>query len=162
MGYSHYYGFRIIATTFKKEAVADIEAILAEYEDLLQLDSNEKLPPICEPGLICFNGKGENSHEALYITPDINQASCKTNRKPYDLPVCEVLLVLKHHYKAGFDLSSDGLWVGKDDLVSKTLAGNWNEALQKIEQRFGYRYDLLPKISVSGAHTYYCFILNAL
>ncbi|NJD04313.1 MAG: hypothetical protein FIA99_17350 [Ruminiclostridium sp.] len=162
MGYTHYYGFRILAPTFKKEAVADIEAILAEYADLLQLDANEKLPPICEPGLICFNGKGENAHESLYITPDITGATCKTNRRPYDLPVCEVLLILKHYYKAGFDLSSDGLWVGKNDLVSKTLDGNWNEALQKIEQRFGYQYDLLPKITGSNGHNYYCFILKAL
>ena len=162
MSYSHYYGFRILATTFKKEAVTDIEAILAGYANLLQLDSNEKVPPICEPGLICFNGKGESAHESLYITPDINRASCKTNQKPYDLPVCEVLLILKHHYKDGFDVSSDGLWVGKEDLVSKTLDGNWNEALRKVEQRFGYRYDLLPKISASGIHTYYCFILSAI
>ena len=129
---------------------------------MLQLDYNEKLPPICEPSLICFNGKEENGHGALYITPDITQASCKTDRKPYDLPVCEALLVLKHHYKEGFELSSDGLWVGKEDLTNKTTDGNWKEALQRVEKRFGYRFDLLPKIFGNGNRTYYCFILKAL
>lgn len=162
MGYTHHYSFNKTAVTFKQEAIADIKEILLKYSDLLRMDSDKDLPPICEPDLICMDGKGEDGQDALYITPDITCASCKTDRKPYDLAVCEVLLVLKHHFKEDFELSSDGLWVSRDDLESKTAAGRWKEALQNVEQRFGYRFDLLPKVIGGDGHLYYYFVLKAL
>lgn len=162
MSYTHYYGFKNAIPCIISKAVMDIHEIIKKYEGLLQQEYNRAVPPVCKPNLIYLNGKGELGHESLNITPGRYYKSCKTDRKPYDLPVCEILLVLKHYYREEFHLSSDGFWVNEEDADNGTCDGNWNEALQNIEEKFGYKYVLTPEMSKSNGVAYYNSILKAL
>lgn len=59
--------------------------------------------------VIRFNGVGELSHETFLIERFSREFEfCKTNRKPYDLAVCGVLILISL-YADGGEISSDGL-----------------------------------------------------
>lgn len=53
-------------------------------------------------------------------------AFCKTAHKPYDLVVCASLMVIKHHLKSDFEVSSDG----------SIEYGEWKEAIEFYEKLF--------------------------
>ena len=58
---------------------------------------------------IRFNGVGELSHETFMVDRIYRDFEfCKTNRKPYDLAVCSVLILVSL-YADGGEISSDGL-----------------------------------------------------
>ena len=159
MGYTHYFKLDSGKEKFKKEAIIDIKKIVKDYLNLLQYESDTKDIPLVNDTIIHFNGIGENGHETFCLEPDCNKF-CKTARKPYDLPTCEILLVLKHHYGNKFDLSSDGFYVFKEDFKKKKLDENWNEAIKNILAKFGYTFKLIPEISESGDNTYYSFSIQ--
>lgn len=80
--------------------------------------------------MIRFNGMGENGHETFLFKLDSEKFNfCKTARKPYDLPVCKILLVLKH-YMPNLELSSDGFSEGGYEEC------NWPEAVKWYENEF--------------------------
>lgn len=59
--------------------------------------------------LVWFNGdeKRELSSETFWTTPDLTGIQwCKTNRKPYDLLVCAVLIAA--HNILGYEVTSNG------------------------------------------------------
>ena len=94
------------------------------------------------PEEICFNGKGEKSHETYFI-PQILPADSlftrldlgrddglifaftKTARKPYDILVVACLILGQRHFgKKDFRISSDGDiadWMAGLDLVNQTF-----------------------------------------
>lgn len=88
--------------------------------------------PVFTKDLICFNGKGDDSHETFAIRQKGNEGYefCKTNRKPYDLMVCISILRLKHHFPES-DISSDG------------GAKDWAEAKKFYKKAFK---ETVPKI----------------
>lgn len=66
---------------------------------------------------LVFNGDDSNdmAHETFYINRNGRGFHfCKTARKPYDLIVCAVLLVLCEVAPAAFDMSSDGDMAGEE------------------------------------------------
>lgn len=135
MGYTHYYNFKESVDKFPDALVNDLKRIAKDYEDILevaQLNNNG----------INLNGIEANGHETFYLknnTTDFN--FCKTARKEYDAPVCEMLLVLKHYYKDNFDLSSDGF--DKEDFESSNreeVEENWRIAIDGVKNKFGYQF----------------------
>jgi hypothetical protein len=60
---------------------------------------------------------------------------CKTARKPYDLVVCVILLIIKRHLNRTIRVSSDGF----TDYDSSGLEGTWPEAVKFVEKHFGYK-----------------------
>ena len=156
MGYTHYFKIDSGEEKFKREVIADIKKVVGKYLNLLQYENDTKDSPLVNEEIIHFNGIDENGHETFYLTPNCNEF-CKTARKPYDLPTCEILLILKHHYGNKFDLSSDGFWVSEEDFKKKNLDENWNEAIKNVRNEFGYIYKLIPEISKSNGYTYYSF-----
>ena len=154
MGYTHYFELKADLTD---EVLRDVEKVIEKYPDLvLECDCDE--PPLVSKELIRFNGRGEDGHETFLIKPH-HHVFCKTNKKPYDLAVCEVLLILKHHYRDDFELSSDGFWVNKDKFEREILNGNWNTALDNVRNEFGYTFQLKGNIEESSGYTYYSFEL---
>lgn len=150
MGYTHYFELKADLTD---EVLRDVERVIEKYPDLvLECDCDE--PPLVSKELIRFNGRGENGHETFFLTPHY-YAFCKTNKKPYDLAVCEVLLILKHYYRDDFELSSDGFWVNREKFEKEILDGYWNTALDNIRNEFGYTFQLKGNIEESSGHTYY-------
>jgi hypothetical protein len=82
--------------------------------------------PVLDMVHICFNGKGEASHETFMISRGkIEFEFCKTAQKPYDIVVCAALIILNHHIPT-LIVSSDG--DGED----------WKEAIELCKQTLGY------------------------
>lgn len=95
--------------------------MIAKEYDAPSTDNVPQSPDIT-PDHIWFNGWKDGGHETFVVTrekPDNpswdKEATtsfdfCKTNRKPYDLAVCLVLLTLKQHAPESVEISSDGEW----------------------------------------------------
>lgn len=152
MGYTHYFELK---EKLNDTVLKDINQVLNKYSNLTS-EYDEDTPPIITKESIIFNGHGEDGYETFYLVP-FDRGFCKTAEKPYDLPVCEVLLILKHHYRDNFDLSSDGFWVGEVEFENVELDGSWNTALNNIKDEFGYTFKLEGVVSESGSRKYYKF-----
>ena len=108
MGYTHYFNFKKGTEEFPTKFVEDVKKVLEGKERYIQLEFDEKKPIMVNEKMICFNGKGKNGHETFLLTPEkVKFGFCKTARKPYDLYVCLVLALAKHHFGDEFELSSE-------------------------------------------------------
>lgn len=87
------------------------------------------------------SGKVDMSHESFWLTKAKNTVEdanyCRTARKPYDLVVCAVLIVLQHHASGTWKISTDGTmedWDPAREWVEKTLGyTGCDEVLQICE-----------------------------
>jgi len=123
MGYTHYWRQRRDITPDEWDDVrAAFNAMLAHIEFSIADVENTA-------DVIAFNGVGDYSHEIFVLnrvlataraewnTPDAEPLCfqfCKTARKPYDLIVTAMLLVVSEVAPAWADVSSDGDMGGKD------------------------------------------------
>lgn len=83
---------------------------------------------------LALNGNGPNlDHESFVINRTINADAwnfCKTARKPYDVVVTALLIVLANDY--GFEVSSDGDvpdWEAGEKLVAEALGKEYPNPL---------------------------------
>ena len=140
MGYTHYWshdaklnGRRLYS------ALNDCRKIVDEVQRrgvILRGGLGEGEPQVSEG--IWLNGDGEDSHDTFGfpLTGKVSEDAtrlhgcfwdfCKTVRKPYDLAVCAILLVLKHHLGSQIRISSDGgrepeEWIPAEELVKEVL-----------------------------------------
>ena len=100
MGYTHYWKQKSMLEVSPKQREL-IDEVLKEHADILDIETNTNRE-------LVLNGIGADSHETFVIEfgKKTEFEFCKTARKPYDIPVCKILLVLR--YSKGFELSSDG------------------------------------------------------
>lgn len=153
MGYTHYW---TMPDEYLSENVKeDIETVLLKYQDIIQDNYGGKKEMILDDGLIRFNGVGDDAYETFQVEKG-GGGFCKTNENPYDIAVCETLLILKHHYD-DFKLESDGFCVGKSDLEIGVIGGNWNKAIENVKGGFGYDFKLVPKTERDGEFEYHSF-----
>jgi hypothetical protein len=98
MGYTHYW------KTEKDFTPETWDKICTKVKKILD-NSNVSLvgsmgetgtSPKINKDYISFNGEEEDSHESFVVTREKDEFNlCKTDRKPYDLPVCMCLLAIK-------------------------------------------------------------------
>lgn len=152
MGYTHYWNTEKITKQDKegyKKALPIVQDILKRHAALVQYESDDNRPPVVGAREIRFNGIGENAHETFmfcnkvvqYVFSDgskVKRAFCKTARKPYDVVVCEVLLVLKR-FLPNLTISSDGF---SGSLASPEIDGEWGAAVENVRQ-YGIHYDIV-------------------
>ena len=110
--------------------ISSLRQIIDEAQ-IIQKEYDDNSAPVLTNDTIWFNGIEDDGHETFTI--DFNKltdfAYCKTARKPYDVPVCMCLLIIKAHFGKNFDLSSDGFGRGIDR--------NWNEPIRLVKE-MGY------------------------
>ncbi len=143
MGYTHYWTIKggLMYGT-KEQMLANVRKVVKAHRSIIQYDyDNSKAPHVTEES-ICFNGIEEDGHETFLVRRFFGYDFCKTDRKPYDLPVCKVLLILKAHYGNHMDLSSDGFDLGPDEKYD----GCWEQAIKDV-RRMGYtiEYNVYPR-----------------
>ena len=156
MGYTHYFNFKEDIKTFSENVLKDINRISNDYKSIIRYESDSVEKPLITTTEIHLNGIEDDGYETFILTSNaIDFNFCKTAEKPYDLPVCEILLILKHYYKDNFDLRSDGFSISKQDFENKKLDANWNLALDNVKEKFGYTFELIPETSQSNGRTYY-------
>lgn len=151
MGYTHYYKLNKAGQDFTEECFTDMKKVLDRYKDILKVDVFNK-------NCFCINGIGDNEYEDFYIEDDDDNSFTKTAHKNYDLPVCEILLLLKHYYGDNFDLSSDGLYICAEETV-EDIEENWKIALKNVKEYFGYTFDLnIVKEKSDYSDMYYYYV----
>jgi hypothetical protein len=115
----------------------DIGEVLKKYSPILNIKE-------FNDSIININGVVDEEREDFYLTPSTTEFTfCKTGNEAYDLPVCEILLILKHFYKDDFYLFSDGFWVREEDECYSCIQKVWIEALNNIKAHFGYKYKII-------------------
>jgi len=167
MGYTHYWEIKKGTPKLSKACLDDIKKVCERYGKLIQFEEDEKKPIVLKPGEIRFNGIGENGHETFLIECPPKPASyqafkdgflfnfCKTARKPYDIVVCEILLILKAHLQENIKLSSDGF-----SNYECSFDGEWNKAIEEVKG-MGYKIDCCVYSRDKGENPYYdCEIKN--
>lgn len=89
--------------------------------------------PIVSDSEIALNGiagKVDLSHETFFITKEKKKMTdsdyCRTARKPYDLVVCAILIVLQKHAASVWKISTDG------------SVEDWDPAREWVENVLGY------------------------
>lgn len=132
MGYTHYWTDYGQGDELPADAVTLIRRITdeAHRQSLIQREYDDSRPPIVTAQEINFNGVGELGHETFHFQPSLPDrfCFCKTARKPYDMIVMRVLLLLGY-YRPGLEIRSDG-----------DFHGEWQPALDWFNEQVGYVY----------------------
>ena len=167
MGYTHYWEFSDTLATVDKdtaEKISDaIHKVIKQHRSILEVDATTRA--------FYINGKGDNSHETFVLSSykgDFN--FCKTARKPYDIVVCKVLLILKHYLGDGINVSSDGFstWqrddkkykVG-DRVLLKDLDGTWGKAARAINRQLKTKLHFIVDNVYGDGDRYFSYKLRA-
>lgn len=152
MAYTHYW--KMPNKELSEQAVSDLNDVLERHSNIIDVK------PIVSNDLIVFNGAGEKGYETLYV--ELGESGfCKTNRKEYDIAVCESLLVLQHHLGDEFELNSDGFHVDKENFESKKLDGTWTEAVENVKEHYDMEFNLNPNIKFDrGSANHFSFELE--
>ncbi|MDP2953380.1 MAG: hypothetical protein Q8O76_08715 [Chloroflexota bacterium] len=143
MGYTHYWSHdEELDHVALAHALVDVGKLVRVVQDrgvTLRGPGGTGEPALTEFG-VAFNGdakqgedyesfsfpiQGEEAQRARPLHGGL-WAFCKTARRPYDLAVCAVLLVFKHHLGAEMRISSDGgreadEWLPAEALVKEVL-----------------------------------------
>ena len=155
MGYTHYFPVAENAPEEEvwagyRKALPILRDIAGRHREVLCLEYDAPYrPPEVSEACIYLNGRGDDGYEAFFFDPaDRGYQFCKTEKRPYDLPVCEMLIVL-HHYVPGLKVRSDGFWLDFEyDEKNGILGGleaNWQKAINEVKNRYGLRFRYLGK-----------------
>ena len=151
MGYTHYFGMKKKSAMNKQKwasIIEDTKRLLVRLpkdsmsaggchagvpiELALEYDLPDKRPAL-NSEVITFNGVGEMGHETFCLEREKENDGfdfCKTHRKPYDLVVCAVLIVVHTHAPGWRNINSDG------DLQ------DWVPALHWVREVLGEHYQM--------------------
>jgi hypothetical protein len=115
MGYAHYFTQQRPFTQTEWDNIAGDTRVVFDFCNTEGItiwhDSDVDEPPEASDDCIWFNGPNDNGHETFCIHKDGGGFQfCKTARKPYDLAVCLVLLVIARHAPDAMCIGSDGDW----------------------------------------------------
>jgi hypothetical protein len=144
MGYTHYWSQPSDVEGMAK-ALPTIKKILKRHKDVVQFEDDDPRKPEVTNESIRFNGIGEDAYETFSFNL-LDSGYCKTARMPYDIVVCECLLVLKH-FMPSLDIGSDGFsgYMSdeaedfQEDSTVTVLDGEWRQAIENVRQ-YGINY----------------------
>ena len=122
---------------------------MTRLRNILEQDSDQRLEITDKE--IRFNGREENDrgHETISLQRKSDKSLqdptdkkyifdfCKTARKPYDIVVCCLLVILKHRLGNMIEISSDGR-DGTNDGVYYEVDGAWSNAIKLCVENLSY------------------------
>jgi len=161
MGYTHYWYLKQGIKKLSDRCLSDLKKVAEEHKEIIQFESDDKDKPLIKNKEIRFNGIGEEGHETFlfslkkggkFIQEDEDGfvfECCKTARKPYDLVVCKMLLILKAELQDKIKLSSDGF----SNCVC-SFDGDWSNAIERVK-RMDYKIDCNVCSRDNGESPYY-------
>ena len=145
MGYTHYWYKQRPFTAAEWEAITnDTRSILdycKQHKVAVSFEYDIAQPPQVDSEAIRFNGVLDDGHETFEIGNSQDEprepypggskgfAFCKTAQKPYDLPVCMVLMSIARHAPGAMRISSDGDWNHE-----------WKQARETYEALFAHSF----------------------
>ncbi len=180
MGYTHYFTTSG-ASLIKDQAdgiVQNINKVLKLHKKIVQREHNDPTPPQVTASLnlsgklsivIWLNGKDEDGHETFAINTATSEwGFCKTSRKPYDIVVCKILLILKHYLGNGIEVKSDGFSnhqpqkkYGVGNVVKlRDMDGTWGSAIKYVNRILGTKYQFIVEDVYGTDDCYFSYKLN--
>ena len=125
---------------------------MTRLRNILEQDSDQRLEITDKE--IRFNGRdeGDRGHETFSLQRKSDKRLedyatrldrnyifdfCKTARKPYDIVVCCLLIILKHRLGNMIEISSDGR-DGTNDGVYYEIDGAWSDAIKLCAENLSY------------------------
>lgn len=164
MGYTHY--FTTTGASLNKDQadgiIKSINKVFKQHKRIIQREFDNPAPAQIETALnlsgklavgIFLNGIGEDGHETFAINTGASEwGFCKTARKPYDIVVCKVLLILKHYLGDDIKVESDGFSSGHSEnklykkgnkVLLKHLDGTWSVAARSVNRLLGSKYKFI-------------------
>jgi hypothetical protein len=134
MGYTHYWKMdKDLEVTLDQKILMGY--VLEDHKDLI--DQTDGPDFQTEDHLVFLNGIGEDAHETFAVSRRTTEFEfTKTARKPYDIVVTKMLLILS--LSDGFTFSSDGIWEDKEDESDHPQYKRdeeWNEAIEWMNER---------------------------
>ena len=140
MGYTHYFSKLKFSKSGWKALCDSTSCLLRSLPEKVKVKNDNGTDDPMVGAVIRFNGVGFLKHETFLIKRTSREFEfCKTNRKPYDLAVCSVLILVSL-YAEGGEISSDGLgetytdseWKDAWEFVSGTIP----EVTANLEETF--------------------------
>ena len=136
MGYTHYYETKSWSDADAQgfmDALPHVQDILKRYENIVRFESDSDDAVVADEKSIRFNGILEDGHETFMFSNHQDGFNfCKTAYKPYDIVVCEVLLVLNAKMPS-LKVSSDGGMPNGDTDCEE----NWTLAAKNVLKLYG-------------------------
>lgn len=131
MGYTHYW------TVTERFTDAEWLKVMEGAQRVADWCKTNNIPLLFESGepdnalyigveQIRFNGQGDDGHETFLLGNSFEAEFCKTARKPYDIAVCLMLLLVKKVNPKKLTVHSDGDW-----------ESDWSEARAAYKAIFG-------------------------
>lgn len=131
MGYTHYFKTsKHFSDKVWGSICEDTKKILANMPYGIKISGCSEDLPIVNDSEIRINGVKDEAHETFTFRKNSFNDFCKTNRKPYDLAACSILLVASYHDEDG------GLSVGSDGLGETYADSEWVDAVNLVHQLF--------------------------
>jgi hypothetical protein len=139
MDYTHYFGMNAEPKSEEiTQALAEMKSLCKRHKALIKDVSLTKT-------LICFDG-ADDSCENFFVPLDgeIYNGFCKTRELPYDIAVCESLIVLASVFSS-FSFDSDG-FVSNPQRLSEcpnvsVINDVWKEAIANVKKHHGINCD---------------------
>lgn len=127
MGYTHYWKSMKIGKTVWQSITTDVKKLFKNLPDGLEIAGGDGTgEPIVNDSDIILNGveSKDEDYETFYFSiVGTDFSFTKTARRPYDIVVQAVLIIIKHHSNE-INVSSDGEfeeWTGAVNLVNGVL-----------------------------------------
>lgn len=180
MGYTHYFTTSGASLT-KDQAdgiVQNINKVLKQHKRIVQREYNDPEPPQVTTTLnlsgklsigIWLNGKGDYGHETFGINTGAQESSfCKTARKPYDIVVCKILLILKYYLGDNIEVGSDGFSTHQPQkkysvgsvVTLRDVDGTWGSAVRSVNRMLGTKYKFVVDSVYGNGDCYFSYKLN--
>lgn len=180
MGYTHY--FTTTGASLTKDRVdgifKNISKVFKLHKNIVQREYNDSSP--AEVGIalnlkgrlaigIWLNGKGEDGHETFAINTGAQESSfCKTARKPYDIVVCKILLILKYYLGDNIEVGSDGFSTHQPQkkysvgnvVKLRDVDGTWGSAVRSVNRMLGTKYKFVVDSVYGNGDCYFSYKLN--
>jgi len=181
MGYTHYFttSGRSLTKDQADGIVQNINKVFKQHKKIIQREFDDPSPPSIGTSLnlngkmyigIWFNGKDENGHETFALNTGVVELGyCKTARKPYDIVVCKILLVLNHYLGDNIEVKSDGFsthqptqkkYIVGDVVKLRDLDGTWGSAVRSVNRVLGTEYKFIVGDVYGKDDCYFSYKLN--
>lgn len=144
MGYTHYFSKLKFSKSGWKSLCDATRKVIEALPEKVKVKNDKRTDDPMVGAVIRFNGVGFLSHETFLIERTSREFEfCKTNRKPYDLAVCSVL-ILASLYADGGEISSDGLGETYTD-------SEWKDAWEFVSA-------IIPEVTADLEETFKLFL----
>lgn len=142
MGYTHYFRKLKFSQAGWKNLCDSTSCILRSLPENVKVENDNGTDDSMVGAVIRFNGVGSLAHETFLVEQiERDFEFCKTNRKPYDLAVCSVLILVSL-YAEGGEISSDGLGETYTDFEWKDAWNHVSAVIPDVNQNLEETFKL--------------------